>query len=70
MSFLNNVVQAAKRQECREGAYVRIYGQLRPFDGSKSMVAFTVKAVTDFNEVSCLAGASRVTKRFGDREAM
>ena len=58
MNSLNTIMQAAKRQECREGAYVRIYGQLRPFDGSKSMVAFTVKAVTDFNEVGCLAGAS------------
>ncbi|XP_062507052.1 replication protein A 32 kDa subunit-like [Corticium candelabrum] len=41
-----------KRSECREGVVVRVYGHLRVFQGQKSVVAFAVSPVTDFNEIT------------------
>ena len=34
------------------GVYVRVHGHLRVFDGQKSVVAFNMRPITDFNEVS------------------
>ena len=33
------------------GVYVRVHGHLRVFDGQKSVVAFNMRPITDFNEV-------------------
>lgn len=35
-----------------EGSYVRVYGNLRSFQGKTNVVAFSVRPVTDFNEVT------------------
>jgi len=40
-----------RKAEWREGVYVRIHGHLRAFGGEKSIVAFNIRPVTDFNEV-------------------
>jgi hypothetical protein len=34
------------------GSYVRVYGNLRSFQGKTNVVAFSVRPVTDFNEVT------------------
>jgi hypothetical protein len=35
-----------------EGTYVRVFGNLRVFQGKTNVVAFAVRPVTDFNEVT------------------
>jgi len=35
-----------------EGTYVRVYGHMRNFQGKKNVVAFTVRPVTDYNEIT------------------
>ena len=37
--------------EWRTGIYVRIHGKIRDFDNKKSITAFKVRLITDFNEV-------------------
>lgn len=37
---------------CREGMYVRVVGHLRSFNKQRNMMAFHVRPVEDFNEVS------------------
>lgn len=34
------------------GTYVRVYGNLRSFQGQRNIVAFQIRPVTDFNEVT------------------
>lgn len=43
---------AARRAQWREGVYVRIIGTLRSFNNVKSIVAFTIKPIVDFNEMT------------------
>ena len=40
-----------QRSEWRVGTYVRLHGNLRSFDNQRSIVAYHVRPVTDFNEV-------------------
>lgn len=37
---------------CQEGSYVRIIGHLKVFSKQRSITAFHLKPITDFNEVS------------------
>jgi replication factor A2 len=43
---------AQRKAEWKEGVYVRVHGHLRAFGGEKSIVAFNIRPVTDFNEVT------------------
>lgn len=43
--------QAQKPVEWQVGKYVRVYGNLKTFEGKRSLTAFAVKPVTDHNEV-------------------
>lgn len=36
----------------QNGVYVRVHGHLRSFQGKKNIVAFSVRPVTDFNEIT------------------
>ncbi|KAH7293791.1 hypothetical protein KP509_28G042500 [Ceratopteris richardii] len=36
----------------QDGVYVRVHGHLRSFQGKRNIVAFSVRPVTDFNEVT------------------
>lgn len=40
------------RMTCQEGMYVRIVGHLKVFNKQRSVTAFYVKPLTDFNELS------------------
>ena len=44
-----------KMSEWREGVYVRVYGALSEFEGNFRILAFNVRKVTDFNEVTSLS---------------
>lgn len=39
----------------REGSYVRVYGQFKTFGNKRTLQAFHLGLVTDFNEVTCHA---------------
>lgn len=43
-------LQQNKAQWCQD-AYVRIHGNIRTFGHDRQVVAFQIRAVTDFNEV-------------------
>lgn len=43
---------ARKRAECREGMYVRAIGTVKTFNDKRSITAFLVKPITDFNEIT------------------
>lgn len=43
---------AQRKAQWKEGVYVRVHGHLRAFGGEKSIVAFSIRPVTDFNEVT------------------
>ncbi|KAG2454687.1 hypothetical protein HYH02_000525 [Chlamydomonas schloesseri] len=45
-------MQAQKPIEWQVGRYVRVYGNLKTFEGKRSITAFAVKPVTDHNEVT------------------
>ncbi len=40
-----------RRAEWREGAYVRVHGHVSSVGREKSIVAFNMRLVADFNEV-------------------
>ena len=40
------------RAEWREGKYIKIFGHLRAMQGKRHIVAFTIKPVTDMNELT------------------
>jgi len=42
----------SSRAEWREGKYIKIFGHLRVMNGDKHIVAFTIKPVTDMNELT------------------
>lgn len=41
-----------ERTSCREGMYVRVVGHLKSFNKQKSVTAFCVRPVQNFNEVT------------------
>jgi len=48
----NNDVIALKEKDWKEGAYVRVIGHLRSFLNSRSVLAFRIIPITNFNEVT------------------
>lgn len=43
--------EASRRSQCREDTYVRVYGNLKMFQETRSLVAFSMTPVKDFNEI-------------------
>lgn len=44
--------QAKNKEEWKVGSYVRVYGHLRAFQGKRGVIAFNMRPVTDFNEIT------------------
>jgi replication factor A2 len=44
--------QNQNKAEWKVGAYVRVYGHLRAFQGQRGVIAFNMRPVTDFNEIT------------------
>ena len=40
------------RSDLKVGAYARVYGHLRAFQGVRNVIAFNMRPVTDFNEIT------------------
>ncbi len=45
-------VDPNERSLCREGMYVKAIGNIKTFNNQKSVTAFSVQPVTDFNEIT------------------
>ena len=41
-----------ERASCREGMYVKVIGHLKPFNKLRNIVAFKIRPLEDFNEVT------------------
>lgn len=48
----NNDAAEQQRSEWRVGTYVRLHGNLRSFDNQRSIVAYHMRPVADFNEIT------------------
>ncbi len=58
------------RAECREGVYIRVVGHIKPVEGKRTIVAFSVSPVTDTNEITyhllaVLTNHARLTGKTG-----
>ncbi len=45
-------VEPSERSACREGMYVKVIGNIKTFNDQKSVTAFSVCPIEDFNEVT------------------
>lgn len=50
--WVNDTMESAEMAEVHNGAYVCVHGHLRSFQNKKLVNAFSVRPVTDFNEVT------------------
>ncbi|KAJ4959120.1 hypothetical protein NE237_026231 [Protea cynaroides] len=51
--WVNEAVDTKEMEGIQEGMYVQIHGHLKGFQGKRHLVAFAVRPVTDFNEITC-----------------
>ena len=47
-----DLLDQQERASCREGMYVKVIGHLKPFNKQKNIIAFKIRPVEDFNEVT------------------
>nr|ADE75749.1 unknown [Picea sitchensis] len=50
--WVNDAMESAEMADVQNGSYVRVHGHLRSFQNKKLVNAFSVRPVTDFNEVT------------------
>ncbi|KAJ1420134.1 hypothetical protein SESBI_14574 [Sesbania bispinosa] len=50
--WVNETFDTKEMEEIQDGMYVRLYGHLRSFQGVRQLVAFSVRPVTNFDEIS------------------
>lgn len=50
--WVNDTFDTKEMEEIQDGMYVRVYGNLKSFQGVKQLVAFSVRPVTNFDEIS------------------
>ncbi|MCL7043229.1 hypothetical protein MKW94_012755 [Papaver nudicaule] len=50
--WINDNIDTLEMAEIKDGMYVEIHGNLKSFQGKKILVAFSVRPVTDFNQVA------------------
>ncbi|KAK7260800.1 hypothetical protein RIF29_27098 [Crotalaria pallida] len=50
--WVNETFDTKEMEEIQDGMYVRIYGHLKSFQGVRQLVAFSVRPVTNFDEIS------------------
>jgi hypothetical protein len=49
----DSIFEVNRREMITEGSYVKVVGNLRAYNGKKSVTAFHVSPITDFNQVRC-----------------
>ncbi|XP_061364344.1 replication protein A 32 kDa subunit A [Gastrolobium bilobum] len=50
--WVNETFDTKEMEEIMDGMYVRVYGHLKSFQGVRQLVAFSVRPVTNFDEIS------------------
>ncbi|KAJ7966064.1 replication protein A 32 kDa subunit A [Quillaja saponaria] len=50
--WVNETVDTKEMDEILDGMYVRVYGHLKSFQGVRELVAFSVRPVTNYDEIS------------------
>ncbi|XP_019447508.1 PREDICTED: replication protein A 32 kDa subunit A-like [Lupinus angustifolius] len=50
--WVNEAFDSKEMEEIQDGMYVRVYGHLKSFQGVRQLVAFSVRPVTNFDEIS------------------
>ncbi|KAE9586482.1 putative replication factor A protein [Lupinus albus] len=50
--WVNETFDSKEMEEIQDGMYVRVYGHLKSFQGVRQLVAFSVRPVTNFDEIS------------------
>ncbi|XP_004498588.1 replication protein A 32 kDa subunit A [Cicer arietinum] len=50
--WVNETFDTKEMEEILNGMYVRVYGHLKSFQGVRQLVAFSVRPVTNFDEIS------------------
>ncbi|KAI9106373.1 hypothetical protein K1719_021901 [Acacia pycnantha] len=50
--WVNEPFDTKEMEEIRDGMYVRVYGHLKSFQGVKQVVAFSIRLVMSFDEIS------------------
>ncbi|KAF7830194.1 replication protein A 32 kDa subunit A [Senna tora] len=50
--WVNEAFDTKEMEEIRDGMYVRLYGHLKSFQGVKQVVAFSIRPVKNFDEIS------------------
>ncbi|XP_054798899.1 replication protein A 32 kDa subunit A [Prosopis cineraria] len=50
--WVNEPFDSKEMEEIRDGMYVRVYGHLKSFQGVKQVVAFSIRPVMSFDEIS------------------
>ncbi|XP_042492626.1 replication protein A 32 kDa subunit A-like isoform X2 [Macadamia integrifolia] len=51
--WVNEAVDSKEMEGIQDGMYVQIHGHLKSFQGKRKLNAFSVRPVTDFNEITC-----------------
>ena len=49
---LQDILDQQERVSCREGMYVKVVGHLKQFNKLRNIVAFRIKPIEDYNEVT------------------
>lgn len=50
--WMNEAIDAREMEQIEDGIYVRVHGHLKGFQGKKQLVVFSVRPVTNFNEIA------------------
>ncbi|KAL8144224.1 hypothetical protein V2J09_017256 [Rumex salicifolius] len=50
--WVNEATDITETSRIENGKYVRVYGHLKGFQGKREMVAFSVRPIVDFNEIT------------------
>ncbi|KAM7469240.1 hypothetical protein LguiA_007423 [Lonicera macranthoides] len=50
--WVNDAMDSREMEEILNGMYVRVHGHLKGFQGKKQLVVFSIRPVTDYNEIA------------------
>ncbi|XP_057501123.1 replication protein A 32 kDa subunit B-like isoform X2 [Actinidia eriantha] len=50
--WVNEAVDTKEMEEILDGMYVRVHGHLKGFQGKKQLVVFSIRPLTDYNEIA------------------
>ncbi|KAA8522761.1 hypothetical protein F0562_009077 [Nyssa sinensis] len=51
--WVNEAIDTKEMEGILDGMYVRVHGHLKGFQGKRQLVVFSIRPVTDYNEIAC-----------------